>query len=49
MAQALLLKALLKEIGPTACLAQLLKSLGEPSRDRTEDPLIKSQVLFQLS
>ena len=22
---------------------------GEPSRDRTEDPLIKSQVLFQLS
>jgi Phage integrase family len=22
---------------------------GEPSRDRTEDPLIKSQVLYQLS
>jgi hypothetical protein len=25
------------------------KLLGEPSRDRTEDPLIKSQVLCQLS
>ena len=25
------------------------ESIGEPSRDRTEDPLIKSQVLYQLS
>jgi integrase len=30
-------------------LTKPLKKLGEPSRDRTEDPLIKSQVLCQLS
>ena len=28
---------------------QLPETNGEPSRDRTEDPLIKSQVLYQLS
>jgi len=26
-----------------------VEKIGEPSRDRTEDPLIKSQVLCQLS
>jgi integrase len=30
-------------------LASKWGTFGEPSRDRTEDPLIKSQVLYQLS
>ena len=30
-------------------VAQVVERFGEPSRDRTEDPLIKSQVLCQLS
>ena len=30
-------------------VAQAVERIGEPSRDRTEDPLIKSQVLYQLS
>jgi hypothetical protein len=29
--------------------AETVEKSGEPSRDRTEDPLIKSQVLYQLS
>ena len=33
----------------TRVVAQAIEKLGEPSRDRTEDPLIKSQVLCQLS
>ncbi len=33
----------------TQLVAQAIEKLGEPSRDRTEDPLIKSQVLCQLS
>ena len=28
---------------------QVLKKFGGPPRDRTEDPLIKSQLLYQLS
>jgi hypothetical protein len=31
------------------CLDAAAQKRGEPSRDRTEDPLIKSQVLCQLS
>ena len=29
--------------------AQVLEKFGGPPRDRTEDPLIKSQLLYQLS
>jgi integrase len=35
--------------GPPSKLQKRAKLLGEPSRDRTEDPLIKSQVLCRLS
>jgi hypothetical protein len=34
---------------PTAVVAQAVEKLGEPSGIRTLDPLIKSQVLYQLS
>ena len=38
-----------KKVVPASGVSEVRVVVGEPSRDRTEDPLIKSQVLCQLS
>lgn len=42
-------KAVAKRVARTDGVAEIVRKAGEPSGTRTLDPLIKSQVLYQLS